>query len=129
MSVDWLAGMLGTTLNYERNLFTPNIKIIQSLNAQIGAGLFKMSSAGGFYYNFALHFISCLNKHHIETTLGLTVNYDYEDYKYSNRPLNEFVHKLPQISLGYRYQKPGGKFIFRTCVGIPYVQCSVGLAF
>jgi hypothetical protein len=104
------------------------------LNARINYGRWFAVSAGGSNYTFTLHSITGLSKHHLEATLGLSVYFDAIDYKYeldfnSNVARKDFFLYIPQISIGYRYQKPGGVLIFRGGVGIPYVQCSIGLAF
>ena len=134
LSADITSALLASTINYERNLVSTDLRIMRSLNARIAYGRWFAIYAGGSNYTFTLHSITGLNKHHLEATLGLSVYFDAIDYKYeldynSNAEKTDFLLYIPQISLGYRYQKPGGKLVFRGCVGIPYVQCSIGLAF
>ena len=134
LSADITSALLASTISYERNLVSTDLRIMRFLNARIAYGRWFAIYAGGSNYTFTLHSVTGLNKHHLEATLGLSVYFDAIDYKYeldynSNAEKTDFLLYIPQISLGYRYQKPGGKLVFRGCVGIPYVQCSIGLAF
>lgn len=75
-------------------------------------------------------------KSHLELNGGAALMFDYDNYRYnqsinySGMSANDFlsVHVIPYI--GYRYQKPGGRFIFRYGVGYPEIAAiSFGYAF
>jgi hypothetical protein len=126
--------LVGANLSYERNLFNPDITFIRFINARVSYGWWLSIAAGGSNYAFTLHSISGLNNHHIEGVLGLSIYVDCKGYnrelcKNDDVSIKKYILPLPQVGLGYRYQKPDGHIIFRTCVGIPFVQCSFGVAF
>jgi hypothetical protein len=110
------------------------MKLMRMLNARMGYGRWMGITIGGSHYTFTMHSISGLKMHRFETTLGLAVYFDKVHY---NREIEDngapqirdYLLYIPQISLGYRYQKPAGKLMFRACAGIPYFQVSLGLAF
>ena len=134
LSADITGALLASTINYERTLVSTDLGIMRFLNARINYGRWFAVSAGGSNYTFTLHSITGLSKHHLEATLGLSVYYDAIDYEYeldfnNNAEKTDFLLYIPQISIGYRYQKPGGILIFRGGVGIPFIQCSIGFAF
>lgn len=75
-------------------------------------------------------------KSHLELSAGGALMFEYDNYNYYKTigleymSVNDFIniHFIPYI--GYRYQKPGGKFIFRYGIGYPEISAiSFGLAF
>ncbi len=36
---------------------------------------------------------------------------------------------FPNVSIGLRYQKPGGRLLFRSAIGFPFLQLSLGYQF
>lgn len=50
-----------------------------------------------------------VNKSHFEAAIGMSYFMEKEDNRYLT----------PAVSFGYRLQKPGGRFIFRTGLGYP----------
>ena len=61
-----------------------------------------------------------VDKSHFEAAIGMSYFMEKEDNRYLT----------PAVSFGYRLQKPGGRFIFRTGLGYPeglYVGFGVGL--
>lgn len=131
---DITSALVASTINYERNIFSPDLKLLRHVHARIGYGRWFAISTGGSNYTLAIHLITGLNKHHLEGVLGLSAHFDKIDYQYElnrNGDANakEYLLYLPQISIGYRFQRPGGILIFRICAGIPYLQCSIGFAF
>lgn len=58
---------------------------------------------------------------------GLTLLYDKQSYDIDVRnynpkpPRSEYQQILPAITIGYRYQKSTGGFLFRTGIGFPEI--------
>lgn len=105
-------------------------------------------SDGGPYFLITLGTLISATKSHFECHMGATVIYnknkfedaygEYEsEYDQSNMDLStsppkksDFYYFWPAGSIGYRYQKPGGYFVFRTGIGFPEIfYLSLGVAF
>ena len=104
--------------NYERLLFSTYIKFY----IRASAGVFTELSdfKNGYWSNVPYGSLSMqgvfgLKESHLELGLGLsTILYI----------------SFPTVSVGYRYQKPTGGFIFRSGIGFPDgIYLSLGLAF
>jgi hypothetical protein len=82
-------------------------------------------------------------KSHLEIGLGLGVLYDKSSYEIgvsnANYPYpgfqpepskGDYTSLTPAASVGYRYQKAPGGFVFRTGIGFPDgIYVAIGLAF
>ena len=77
---------------------------------------------------------------HFESHIGLAVIYNKSDYDsgviyeedyYKNKlTKSDYIEYHPSVAFGYRYQKSGGIFVFRTGVGFPeYIYVSFGISF
>ena len=126
--------MVASTINYERNIISTDHKLFRNVNARIGYGKWFAVTMGGSNYTIAVHTITGKSQHHLEGVVGISIHFDNLDYqfdmKYNKDALiKDYLLYLPQVGLGYRYQKPKGKMIFRVCAGIPFLQCSIGFAF
>jgi chitinase len=131
---DITSALVSSAINYERNILSTDVKFIRYIHARIAYGRWFAISAGGPEYTFTVHALTGANRHHIEGVLGINVLFDKIDYEYElahNKDATKkaYITYLPQINAGYRYQKPGGNLFFRVCIGIPYLQCSLGFAF
>lgn len=110
------------SINYERLLATTNKIFHESHYLRFSLGY---SGAWGGYEGKAaeisLQEVFGAKKSHLEVGLGLWGIYDNFDEKVFLRPL---------ASVGYRYQKPSGGFVFRSGIRFPeLVYMSFGLAF
>jgi hypothetical protein len=82
-------------------------------------------------------------KSHLELGLGLAALFDKSGYDiglsnanypypgYDSEPSKgDYINCTPAVSIGYRYQRPIGGFVFRTGIGFPDgVYLSFDLAF
>ena len=134
LSGDITFGFLASGITYERNLLSADSQFIRFFNMGVGYGRWIAASAGGSNYTFTIHSISGLSRHHFEASAGLRLYFDKMDYEYELRHNNDaekrdYLLYIPQLGLGYRYQEPGEMLVFRVCIGIPILQCSIGFAF
>jgi len=110
----------GITLNYERNIF--NWSVSQS-NIRTGLGLFNDLQGGGKQGIVSLVQLFGKRNSHFEIVLGIRYlvngrNNESPSEKYFCR--DQFI--------GYRYEKPDGKFIFRTGYIYPSIYAmTIGL--
>lgn len=136
-----IGGLWGTfNLNYERQIGITGRKIFQSYGVRFGGGYWSTWGSTGSHYIITPTFLSGRGNNHFESALGGTLLYDKSSYEigvsnaeYFGEPIpsrTEYMNIYPAGSLGYRFQKPDGKFIFRTGVGFPdVVYISFGAAF
>jgi len=81
-------------------------------------------SSLGAHLTFTL--INGMNNHHFESKFGLTYNFlilwtrGWEDYA---------LPIIPVVSLGYRYQKPDGKYFFRCGLSTGGIGVGFGKVF
>ncbi len=134
VNVDITYPMVASTINYERNIISTDHKLFRNVNARIGYGKWIAASAGGSNYTISVHTITGNSQHHLEGIAGISVHFNNLDYQFElkynkDALLKDYLQYLPQVGLGYRYQKPKGRMIFRVCAGIPFLQCSIGFAF
>lgn len=138
------AGTLGlwftASVNYERHLFSTDNKFHVNYYLRTCAGVYETWGADGPYGSLGLQGIFGAEKNHLELGLGLGVLYDKSGYEIGvsnanyftepNPPRGDYTDWVPAVSVGYRYQKPSGGFVFRTGIGFPDgVYLSLGLAF
>lgn len=107
------------------------------------SGAYATWGSGGPYGSLSLQSVFGRKKSHLEIGLGLAALYDRLSHKigisnanypyqgYEPKPtFGDYTSWTPAVSVGYRYQKPTGGFIFRTGAGFPDgVYLSIGLAF
>lgn len=136
-----IGGLWGTfNLNYERQIKTTNINLFKSVGVRFGGGYWATWGSSGPHFILTPMFLSGTGKHHFESSIGGTLLYDITSYdigvsnaEYFNEPIpsrTEYMIFAPAGTLGYRFQKPDGKFIFRAGAGFPdVVYISFGAAF
>jgi len=111
------------SVNLERHLVS-SYSGKTHLYARAGYGYAGLASyAGGKGGLGALTLLTGSNKHHFELVCGVFMGND-SDYSTSN----DFF-ALPIVDVGYRYQKPGRSFIFRSKVGFLGLGIGLGYAF
>lgn len=132
-------------LNYERKIFEPKKKsFFTSYWAKVGGGLWAEFFGGeGGNLTLGLTALTGSKKSHLEVGLGLTGLYDKVGYNIgvsnANYPIpgiepepskSDYIDIRPAAALGYRFQKPNGKFIFRIGIGYPeFVYLGFGFCF
>lgn len=134
-------GIWGTlNLNYERQLTTTNSNFFKTINLRVGGGYWATWGVKGSHFIVTPVFISGTGNNHFESSIGVTLLYDKSSYdigvsnaRYFDEQIpsqTEYMNLFPSGTLGYRYQKPNGRFVFRTGVGFPdIVYLSLGVAF
>lgn len=142
-NVGTLGLWLTTSANYERQLLSTDTKYYATYYMRACGGVFATWGANGPYGSLSLQGVYGKEKAHLELGLGLAALYDQSSYKNDVSNANEhdqanepeplkkdYTYWTPAASVGYRYQRPTGGFVFRTGIGFPdgaYV--SIGLAF
>nr|WKN38260.1 hypothetical protein K4G66_06040 [Tunicatimonas sp. TK19036] len=129
-------------LNYERMIAELSKSFINSILLRVGGGEWGAWAVGGSHLVGGVSILTGSRKGHVEFNAGLTRLYDrlgYEGHIESNLlfnnnepppPKSQFVYYYPAGALGYRYQKPGGHFVFRTGIGYPEtIYIGFGAAF
>lgn len=108
-------------INYERMLGHSTEKFITSWWWRLGGGVWGAWETGGPHFLSTLSAMTGSGKSHFEAGLGFTVlndNYYHENSFY------------PAGNIGYRFQKPDGRFVFRAGVGFPETtHLSFGISF
>lgn len=108
-------------LNYERYLWSFGSKKRWKLFGRAFYG--SAGAIGNDYIQAALlpNIVSGRGKNHFETSLGPVFLFDWDDGRsVLTRPTN-FVHLFVHANMGYRFQSPYKRFIFRTGIGYPEV--------
>jgi hypothetical protein len=115
-------------LSYERYVFSTKSKNL-SFFARANAGAWGSFGGEGSYITASLQGLLGKNKSHLEFGGGLVAVTDGQLF-FSSENYNVTTQILPAASVGYRYQKPEGGFVFRTGIGIlDGVYLSFGYAF
>lgn len=116
------------SLNYESIDFLKNSdKHIAKFS--VGAGRWSSDlweSNVGFQFNSNLIYLYGANSHHFEADLGLTYLFDngLEKSKYA------YISTIPNVFLGYRFQKPTKHFMFKIGAGwYELIQLGLGYSF
>jgi hypothetical protein len=106
-------------INYERNI---SQRPISSTSLRMGFGHGSFITAGdGMYINPSLvHLIGKKNSH-LELNLGVKYIVNYPNPRLS-------LVLVPDLFVGYRYEKPTGWFIFRTGINWPTL-INLGMGF
>jgi hypothetical protein len=102
-------------INYERNLI---LRPKSLTNIRMGFAIPTFNFFEGYYLNPSLVQLLGKKNSHLELNLGIKViiyNGHYNDF-------------IPDAYVGYRYEKPGGGFIFRLGFNV-YTAFTVGLGY
>lgn len=104
-------------INYERNI---SQRPKSYTNLRMGFGLFYLGSMKGYHVNPSwVHLIGKKNNH-FELNLG------FKYVKEEGSADSFFNSLLPDVFAGYRYEKPFGRFIFRTGINL-YTLYNIGI--
>lgn len=117
----------GTLLgNYERMIIQFPNSFVNSLWVRVGAGPWVWWTGKGTNYVSTISVITGRKGSHLEAGAGVLFTYD--SYRGSFHPLINNRHLAGNI--GFRFQKPGGFFVFRTGIGWPeFIYLSLGFCF
>lgn len=136
-------GLLYATLNinYERYLATSGRNDNLNFYARGAIGVWALWADSGPSYLLGLNSIWSRYNNHLEAMVGAVAMFDRSGYrigvsnaKYASPGYTEptrlgYTLFTPAAGVGYRFQRPGGSFIFRTGVGWPEaLYLSVGFA-
>lgn len=126
-------------VNYERLLIQFEDNSLVGLWGKVGLGEYAVIyDLGGPYQHVSLGLLGGRKKSHFELNFGGARMYDkrgFEGYWKIQYPSTapkkaNYVQWNPVGSMGYRYQKPDGNFVFRTGLGYPEgVFIGLGVAF
>ena len=124
-----IGGISVLNCNYERMLNQPKEnKFFTSYILKFGSGIWEeFFGDKGINYSTGLTTLTGHKNAHLELHLGFTI---LSEEAFS--PINYFSYKKssPTVNVGFRYQKPNGKFILRTGISHPdYLYLSFGVAF
>jgi hypothetical protein len=112
----YIEGMYGNiTGNYERVLVTFPKSFIQAVQMRVGAGPWVAWMSDGVNLFSVMSMLMGRGSSHIETGMGVLFTYHPDTKQW--KPIVNDRHIAGNI--GYRYQKPGGWFVFRTGLGWP----------
>lgn len=137
-SAGFLIYTAGVQLNYERQLLEFAENSLSGLRANVGIGYWGVTAGyGGPYQHISLGLLSGHENNHFEFTLGisrLNNTAGGNDNNHGQSPVSSDSSKdisfSPIGTMGYRYQKAGGFFVFRCGIAyppMPYV--GLGVAF
>jgi hypothetical protein len=100
-------GLFELNLNYERNI-SQRPKSFTSLRLGMGKGMF-LTAGEGYYINPAAVNVFGSGNSHLEIDLGgkIMVTNSMENPGF-------FQTVVPDLFIGYRYEKPAGNFVFRA---------------
>jgi hypothetical protein len=117
----------GTLLgNYERMIVEIPKTFVQSIWVRVGAGPWVWWAADGMNYVSTISLITGRRNVHFETGFGVV--FTYHSMEGDFHPLVK--DRITAGNLGFRFQKPGGQFVFRTGIGWPeFMYVSLGVCF
>jgi hypothetical protein len=114
------------TGNYERILVAFPKSFIQSIQMRVGAGPWVAWMSDGVNFFSVMSLLMGRSNSHIETGMGVLFTYHPDTKQWA--PIVNNRHIAGNI--GYRYQKPGGWFVFRAGLGWPEgIYLSLGYCF
>lgn len=92
--------------NYERIIIQKQTGFFKNYMVRIGGGVYVEWGGEGSYAVTGLTGLTGLKKSHLELHLGIAYSSGFESL-------------TPAVGIGYRYQKPGGQFVFRVGASFP----------
>ncbi len=138
-------GLTAQNINYERRIAGNNdARFFTSYWAKASYGRWvEPFGSKGRYSSLGLSALTGSKNNHIELGIGLTSFFDLDKYNYGVSDAltvnggtgiipskSEYRFITPSGGIGYRFQKPNGRFIFRSGLGFPEaVYVSVGFCF
>jgi hypothetical protein len=111
--------IFSTSANLEAHIASSKLKKLNWYGRAGIGGASVVMNQSGFGGLGALTMFTGKGEHHFEVSGGIFLGSDSDDGLFA----------LPLLDLGYRFQKPGGGFIFRGKAGILGVGIGLGYAF
>ena len=128
--------------NYERLISISDKKSLRQVSARLALGKWALWADSGSSYLLGVNSVWGRNNNHFEAMIGAVALFEKSSYKISVSNANypypgydrvptrlEYTMFLPAAGIGYRFQRPDGKFISRTGIGWPealYVSFGIG---
>jgi hypothetical protein len=99
---------------------TSNLRLYAGAGGAFSAVIFFGISKGAFGFLDA-HLVVGNRNNQFETAIGafLYADLSYQSYSNNGSTFRGISTVLPLFRLGYRYQRPGTRFYFRTGIGFP----------
>lgn len=117
------------TLNYELIVSQEPTNFFKMKSLFIGGGINATIGEGvGYHAHTGFTGLSGAGNNHFELGLGIAVIFDKYNHDFAIRnnpstdpapPLSNNLFLFPNITVGYRRQKPNERFLFRTGIGWP----------
>ena len=113
--------------NYERMILELPNSFFNSFWVRIGAGPWAAFDAnGGINYVSTLSAVMGRRSAHLEIGSGVLFTYDSGEKRFHPLVNDRYLAG----NLGFRFQRPGGEFVFRTGIGWPeFMYLSLGFCF
>jgi hypothetical protein len=127
--------LMDANINYERMVIRLGRKKAISLFLRAGFGKWASWTSGGTGGILGANLMFLTGSSHIEAGFGAVALFNKEMYEMDLKfeppaSIKENMIYSPCINIGYRYQKPGGHFIFRAGISYPEgVYGALGVAF
>lgn len=125
----FVLGGYGVTLDYEKLLSRQsNYNLYGKIG--IGYGAIGGNDVGiaGIQLPLSLNILNGGGNNHFEVNLGARTFFDIPFDKV-NSSTDHRVFIYPIVNLGYRYQQPNGKFLFKILGGTDGVSLGIGMTF
>jgi hypothetical protein len=112
----WFEEIYGNvTLNYERTLIEFPASFFRTISIRSGVGPWVAWLSEGINCYSVISIMSGRRSSHMEASMGVLFTYWSGSKDWHPIVNNRYIAG----NFGYRYQKPGGKFVFRTGLGWP----------
>ncbi len=127
LGLPWISG--SASITYDRSIFITQDDM--DIRGKLSIGYLGVFGGSFNYQSVTIGLLTGKHKNHFELFAGAALN----QYNTSSSPGDTFQEEssigiFPAGNIGYRYQKPGGWFIFRTGIGFPDLgYLGVGVAF
>lgn len=115
-------GIFEWNLNYERNI----LQFPKSYsNIRFGFDSYGLLEESGYFFSPSFVHVIGKRNSHFEVDMGIKI-FVIESANFA-KPSNTI---MPDLFLGYRFEKPNGKFVFRTGINFPAaVNLGIGFKF
>jgi hypothetical protein len=112
--------------NYERMIFHFPNSFFNSMWVRVGAGPWVWWTGKGINYVSTISVLTGRKGTHLETGAGVLFTYHPDIKKFYPLINNRYLAG----NFGFRFQRPQGRFVFRTGIGWPeYLYLSLGASF
>ncbi|MFH0758126.1 MAG: hypothetical protein V2B15_12635 [Bacteroidota bacterium] len=127
-SISFYAGTLGivTPLSVQYEHLWHKKKVHTGISAGITNSFFCDGESGNAFLGayLAMVFMTGMDEHHFEGRIGASYHPIYLFPDFGTK--NEEIPFMPVITLGYRFQKPGGNRFYRVSIGTGGIGAGIG---